>query len=103
MVWSYPDTPELFVAIYDAIDPKLRLFPTVKQLIHDEKTMKIAIDDLYMLAYRFALTGRARRHQGFDRAGPAADSGQGTAGQEAGCFVCKDVGGGVGDAARDIR
>lgn len=56
VLWSYPDTPVIFDAIHDAIDPKLHLFSNVKQLIHDEKTMKIAIDDFYMLAYRSALT-----------------------------------------------
>lgn len=56
VIWSYPDTPVLFDAVHDALDPKLRLFPTVKQLVHDKKTMRIATDDLYMLAYRSALT-----------------------------------------------
>jgi hypothetical protein len=55
-LWSYPDTPGVFDAIYDAMDPKLHLFPEVKHLVHDEKTMKIACEDLYMLAYRSALT-----------------------------------------------
>jgi len=36
VLWSYPDTPSVFDAIHDAIDPKLHLFPAVKQLIHDE-------------------------------------------------------------------
>jgi hypothetical protein len=56
ILWSYPATPSVFDAIHDAIDSKLHLFPTVKQLVHDEKSMKIAMDDLYMLAYRSALT-----------------------------------------------
>ncbi|MBE0547364.1 MAG: hypothetical protein IH627_06880 [Rubrivivax sp.] len=56
VLWSYPDTPDYFDAIHDALDPKLQLFPTVKRLVHDEKTMKIATDDLYMFAYRSALT-----------------------------------------------
>jgi hypothetical protein len=56
VLWNYPDTPDCFDAIYDALDPKLQLFPNVKRLVHDEKTMKSATDDLYMFAYRSALT-----------------------------------------------
>ena len=56
ILWSYPDIPNVFDAILDAIKPELHLFPEVKRLVHDEKTMKIACDDLYMLAYRSALT-----------------------------------------------
>lgn len=52
VLWSYPDTPDVF----DVMDAKLHLFPDVKHWIRDEKTMKIACDDLYMLAYRSALT-----------------------------------------------
>lgn len=48
--------PDAFDAIYDAMDPKLHLFPDAKRLVHNEETMKIACDDLYMLAYRSALT-----------------------------------------------
>lgn len=56
ILWSYPDTPSVFDAIHEAMKPELHLFPEVKRLVHDEKTMKIACDDLYMLAYRSALT-----------------------------------------------
>jgi hypothetical protein len=56
VLWSYPDTPNAFNAIHDALDAKLRLFPNVGRLVCDEKSMKIACDDLYMLAYRSALT-----------------------------------------------
>ena len=56
ILWNYPDTPDVFDAIHDAMDPKLHLFPEIKRLIHDEKTMKIACNDLYTLAYRSALT-----------------------------------------------
>jgi hypothetical protein len=56
VLWNYPDTPEVFDALHDALSQEARIFPNVKQLIHDEKTMKIATDDLYMNAYRSALT-----------------------------------------------
>ena len=56
LLWSVPDTSDVFDAIHDAMDPKLHLFPEANRLIHDEKTMKIACNDLYMLAYRSALT-----------------------------------------------
>lgn len=56
VLWSYPDTSNVFDAIFDAMPPKVHVFPEVKRLVHDEKTMKIACDDLYMLAYRSALT-----------------------------------------------
>lgn len=56
VLWSYPDTPAVFDAIYDTISEEVKIFPNVKQLVHDEKTMKIATDDLYMNAYRSALT-----------------------------------------------
>ena len=56
VLWSYPDTPNVFDAIHDAMDAKLHLFPEVKRLVRDEKSMKIACEDLYMLAYRSALT-----------------------------------------------
>ena len=48
--------PGMFEAIHDAMDHKLHLFPDVKRLVHDEKTIKIATEDLYTLAYRSALT-----------------------------------------------
>ena len=56
VLWSYPDTPDLFDIIHDATDIKLNLFPAVKQLVHDEKSLRIATDDMYMTAYRSAVT-----------------------------------------------
>lgn len=56
ILWSYPDIPNVFDAIHDAMDVKLHLFPDVKRLLHDEKMMKIACEELYMLTYRSALT-----------------------------------------------
>ena len=56
MLWNYPDTPNVFDAIHDAMDARLHLFPDVKRLVRDEKSMRIACEDLYMLAYRSALT-----------------------------------------------
>ena len=56
MFWCYPDSARIFETIHDAMDAKLHLFPAVKRLVHDERTMKIACDDLYVLAYRSALT-----------------------------------------------
>ena len=56
VLWSHSDVPGVFDAIHDAMDTKLHLFPDVKRLVHDEKSMTIAIEDLYMLAYRSALT-----------------------------------------------
>ena len=38
------------------MDTKLQLFPEAKRLVRDEKSMRIACEDLYMLAYRSALT-----------------------------------------------
>jgi hypothetical protein len=55
VVWSYPDTADFFEAVHDAMDSKLQLFPDVKRLVRDEKAMKIACEDAYMLAYRSAL------------------------------------------------
>lgn len=56
VLWSYPDTVDVFETVHDSLDVKLQLFPAVKQLLRDEKTMKVATDDLYMHAYRSALT-----------------------------------------------
>ena len=56
VLWSYPDTPRVFDAIYGAMPDKLRLFPDVERLVHDDATLKIACEDLYTLAYRSALT-----------------------------------------------
>ena len=56
VLWNYPDIPTAFEAIYDTMKPELQLFPDVKRLVHDGRTMKIACDDLYMLVYRSALT-----------------------------------------------
>lgn len=54
--WCYPDSARIFESIHDAIDEKLHLFPAAKRLVRDETAMKIACDDLYVLAYRSALT-----------------------------------------------
>ena len=56
ILWNYPDIPDAFNEIYDAMHPKLSQFPEVTRLVHDKEAMKIACNDLYMLAYRSALT-----------------------------------------------
>lgn len=55
-LWSHPDIPGAFCDIYDAMPDKVKLFPGAKSLVHDEAALAIVMDDLYMLAYRSALT-----------------------------------------------
>lgn len=54
--WCHPDSAQVFESIYDTMNAQLHLFPAAKRLVHDETAMKIACDDLYVLAYRSALT-----------------------------------------------
>ena len=56
MLWSYPEIPRLFDQLLDAMPDRVRLFPDVSRLVHDDVTMRIACEDLYTLAYRSALT-----------------------------------------------
>ena len=56
VLWSYPDIPNVFNQIHEAMGAEVKIFPEVGKLVNDQKTMKIACDDMYMLAYRSALT-----------------------------------------------
>lgn len=55
VLWSYPDTPHFFEAIHAELTTHPILFPNVSVLIHDEKAMRIACEELYASAHRSAI------------------------------------------------
>ena len=65
VLWSYPDTPEYFDAIYKRLDGIPRPFPQVVSLLRDPKSMRVACEELYESAHRSAITNLfplTRRH-----------------------------------------
>ncbi len=55
VLWSYPDTPEIYEKIQSSFNKKLNLFPEILTLLNDEVAMKIACEELYASAHRSAL------------------------------------------------
>jgi hypothetical protein len=55
VLWSYPDTPELFEKIHSNFERKLNLFPMLTAFLNDKTAMKIACEELYASAHRSAL------------------------------------------------
>ena len=55
LIWSYPDTPDFFDALYNEMKIIEKPFTGLSEFFHDEKAMKIACEELYESAYRSAL------------------------------------------------
>jgi hypothetical protein len=65
VLWSCPDTPEYFDALYERLDGIPRPFPQVVALLRDPQSMRIACEELYESAHRSAITNLfplTRRH-----------------------------------------
>ena len=55
LIWSYPDTPDFFDALHNEMKVNIKPFTGISELLHDERAMKIACEELYDSAYRSAL------------------------------------------------
>ncbi len=55
VLWSYPDTPDAFDAIYEQMPAELKPHPQVRSLIRDPVALKIACEHLYNTSYQAAL------------------------------------------------
>ncbi len=55
VLWSYPDTPDYFGALYRDLKNIPRPFPTVTAFVRDATAMRIACEELYDSAHRAAV------------------------------------------------
>ncbi len=55
VLWSYPDTPDAFDAIYEQLPAELKLHHQVRALVHDPVALRIAAEHLYNTSYQAAL------------------------------------------------
>lgn len=56
VLWSYPETLSFFERLYEQMDGIPKPFPDIVALLHDDKSMRIACEELYISAHRSALT-----------------------------------------------
>lgn len=56
ILWCYPETPDYFDAVYDHMQQIPKPFGDLKVLIRDEKSVRIACEELYDSAHRAAVT-----------------------------------------------
>lgn len=55
ILWSYPDTPRFFEALYDELDSIPKPFPHVVNFVHDDAAMRIACEQAFEAAHMAAL------------------------------------------------
>ena len=55
VLWAYPDTPDFFDQLYGEMPEEVKLHTGVTEFVHDAVAMRIALEELYNLAYRAAL------------------------------------------------
>jgi hypothetical protein len=55
VLWSFPDTPSAFEAIYDKLPEELKPHPQVRALVQNPVVLKIASEQLYDTTYRAAI------------------------------------------------
>ena len=55
VLWAYPDTKHYFSQIHTATIGKSKLFPNVNKLIGNDRSLRIATEELYSSAHRSAI------------------------------------------------
>lgn len=55
ILWSYPDTSAFFEKLYEQMPDIPRPFQDVLALVHDDRAMRIACEELYDSAHRAAI------------------------------------------------